>query len=170
MVRVDVGGSHRYRYTVERMYAGDPLYALGDFTTQPWNDEDDEEEDDRSDEAAADGRAVGGNARDVGGKEDEEEGEAGERGVGGEESGGTLLVTEAWGPDWNGDERYEELRARAAALTARRMERGRSGPFILSTTPRQAMVELQRLGWKAALAVALVPLGLAALLLWLRYA
>lgn len=166
MVRVHGGRSHRYRYTEERMYAGDPLYALGNLTKQPWDEEDEEEADDGLDEAASDRGIAGRAARDVGGEEDE--GEAGEQRLGGEESGETTSAM-AWGPGWNGDERYEELRARAAALTARRIERGRSGPFILSTTPRQAMLEPQRLGWKAALAVALVPLGLVALLLWLRY-
>lgn len=172
MVRVHGGRSHRYRYTEERMYAGDPLYALGDFTTRPRDDEDDDDEDDGLDEAAFDSAAGGRGASDVEGEEHEDEG-SGEDGVeraGGDGSVETTSVAAPWGPGWDGDERYEELGARAAALTSRRIERGRSGPFILSTTPRQTMVELQRIGWKGALAVALVPPGLAALLLWLRYA
>lgn len=176
MVRVSGGRSHWYRYTEERMYAGDPLYALGDFTTQPWGDEDDEEdeEEDGLDEAASRSGIADRGARAIGGEadedDDENEGEEGERRVRGEESGEITTGSAAWGPGWDGDERYEELRGRAAALTARRLERGRSGPLILSTTSREKMVELQRTGWKAALGVGIVPLGLAALLLWLRYA
>lgn len=46
----------KYRYTEERIYAGDPLYALGEFSTGASADDDDDEEDgpDRA-EAPTDG-------------------------------------------------------------------------------------------------------------------
>lgn len=167
MVRVYGGTGRRYRYTEERMYAGDPLYALGDFTTKPWDEAaEDEEDDDELDEAAANDAAA--DVRDRRGDEENEENEEEEVEQGAPHAAESRAAV--WGPGWDGDERYEELRTRAAALTSRCLARGASGPFLLSTTPRQKMLELQALGWKAALVVALVPLGLAALLLWLRYA
>lgn len=45
----------------------------------------------------------------------------------------------------------------------------RKNPFVLSTTPQDKLLESNRAGWKATLIIALVPLGLDVLLLWLRY-
>lgn len=166
MVRVYGGLGRRYRYTEERMYAGDPLYALGEFTTAPWNE--DEDGDDELDAASADDAA---DDRDIGDEEaEDEDDEAGGEPVDENETGRRRAAAVSWAPGWDGDERYDELRARAAALTSRRLQRGAPGPFLISTTPQRKMLELQGLAWKGALLVALVPAGLAALLLWLRYA
>jgi len=168
MVRVHGGLGRRYRYTEERMYAGDPLYALGEFITAPWDEDEAEDADDELDAASAGDAA---DDRDVGDEEDEEEDdEAGGEPFDESAAGKVGGAAASWGPGWDGDERYDELRARAAALTSRRLQRGASGPFLISTTPQRKMLELQGLAWKGALLVALVPAGLATLLLWLRYA
>jgi hypothetical protein len=52
MVRISTGG---FRYREERIYAGDPLYALGDFLVDPWPaDEDDEEPEEQAENAGPD--------------------------------------------------------------------------------------------------------------------
>jgi hypothetical protein len=64
----------------------------------------------------------------------------------------------------------EQLSARAAILTDAVIERGSGAePFMFSTTPKDQHAELTELGGRAALGVAVVPLGLAALLLWVRF-
>jgi hypothetical protein len=49
MLRVE-GTSGGYRYTEARIYPGDPLLALGDFTAAPWPGRGDDEEDVEEDE------------------------------------------------------------------------------------------------------------------------
>jgi hypothetical protein len=49
MLRVETGG---LRYREERIYPGDPLYALGDFTSAPFS-ADDEDEEEEAEEAEA---------------------------------------------------------------------------------------------------------------------
>jgi hypothetical protein len=43
-------------------------------------------------------------------------------------------------------------------------------PFLLSTTPRARLLEVQGRAWKASVGLALVPFAIAALLVWLRLA
>jgi hypothetical protein len=130
------GSSGGFRYSEARIYPGDPLYALGDFTAEPWDAEDDEE--DAGEPLAA--------------EDAEDDGDD----------------AEPW-DGWSDLERLDGLYARAAALTPRRILRGSSQPFLLSTTPEEKLAEAQGLAWKAALGIAPLPGALAALLLWLRY-
>ncbi len=44
LLRVATTGAHRYRYTEERIYVGDPLYALGELQVEPDLDEDEDED------------------------------------------------------------------------------------------------------------------------------
>ncbi len=43
LLRVATTGAHRYRYTEERIYVGDPIYALGELRVEPALDDDDSE-------------------------------------------------------------------------------------------------------------------------------
>jgi hypothetical protein len=63
MLRISSGG---FRYREERIYAGDPLYALGDFVAEPWpaDDEDDEQEADEETGAGAAGESAPPEAED----------------------------------------------------------------------------------------------------------
>jgi hypothetical protein len=128
-----------YRYTEERIYAGDPLYALGQFSTAPWAVEDDEDEG-GADEADTEDELV----------EDDDDGP------------GT-------GNDWDPFEREDELIQQATAMTSRRIERPTSRPYLLSTTPQAKLLDVHNKGWKGALGVAIVPAAIAVVLLWLRF-
>lgn len=64
----------------------------------------------------------------------------------------------------------EQLTDRGRRATAAFITRGDGKqPFIVTTTPKAAHAELTALGSQAAMGVALVPLGLAVLLLWARF-
>lgn len=53
MVRIGGTAGRRYRYTEERIYAGDPLYALGELTVGEEGIEVDDDEEDRGDDEAS---------------------------------------------------------------------------------------------------------------------
>jgi hypothetical protein len=110
------GGSHDYRYTEERIYAGDPLFVLGRFSSG------------RSSSATND--------------EDDEDGE--------------------------GDEE-DDLERRATRITRAAIGKASGKPLILSTTPQASHLAMTELGSEAALYLALIPFGIAALLLWTRF-
>jgi hypothetical protein len=138
MVQVAGGGRRRYRYTEERIYAGDPLLVLGDFSSGRFASdaaEDDEEV------AAAEG----------------EEAEAADEPA----------------PDdaWDDSRLADRLAEHAAQVTRASIGKGASRkPFLFTTTPQAKHLELTARGGKAALGVALFPLAIAALLVWLRFA
>jgi len=117
----ELSGAHPYRYSEERIYAGDPLLVLGEFKTHTFDPAD--------------------------------EGDAG--------------ATPSEDPE---EARADALRAAAQKVTRAAIARG-SGkqPFILTTTPQSQHVDLTQKGGIAAIVVALVPLGIAALLLWARF-
>jgi hypothetical protein len=125
MVRSGGGRSARFRYTEERIFAGDPLFVTGRL---------------------------------------------GRRGAGQNEC--DRVPSEDAAGDAPADREAEaDLAARAATITDRWLRRDPDGrPFLLSTTRRETHVYLNELGAKAALRVALVPLGLAALLVLFRWA
>lgn len=64
-----------------------------------------------------------------------------------------------------------ETAAMAAAGTTRSIRRSADGnrPFIMTTTPHDAHIAMMSLGGSAAYSVALVPLAIAALLVWARF-
>jgi hypothetical protein len=129
-----------YRYTEARIYPGDSLLVLGDFTTDPW----------RSPEELGEEAASG---------------EAGEP----EEEGAPTGVSDPRA-DWFDPVRLDAFYDRAERLTPRRIGSLSDRPFLLSTTPRARLLEAQGRAWKAAIGVALVPFAIAALLVWLRFA
>jgi hypothetical protein len=57
-VRVYGTPGKEYRYTEERIYAGDPLYALGQFSTVRWQDDDEDDDDEADVEPAAEDEAA----------------------------------------------------------------------------------------------------------------
>lgn len=136
------GGSRRYRYSEERIYDGDPLLVLGSFTRAVRRDEDDDEDFDDAVESSGSREAA------------EAEAEAAEDEV-----------------DLGGDEEaVERLYKRAPEVTTSVISRGTGPqPFVLTTTPKAMHIELSERGGMAAMAIALVPLGLAALMLWARF-
>jgi hypothetical protein len=118
---LDIAGTAKFRYYEERMYAGDPLLVLGEFTSGRFGPRD--ETDDQEDAAAA----------------------------------GEL------DPD-------DKLLVRAREVTKATIQRGTGKqPFMMTTTSQAEHLKLTSLGSSAALGVAVVPLLLAALLLWVRF-
>lgn len=144
------GGENRFRYTEERIYGGDPLYVLGWFETAASDAEDEDDADD-------------------GGDGDSDEDSADEATAGALESGSgeqaLRFPFEVSNTDWPA----EEVLRRVAGT--RRLGRSpqRGQPFLISTMPQDKMVEMNALGAKGALFLALVPLAVAALLLWWRF-
>jgi hypothetical protein len=143
MLRIE-GFSGGYRYSEARIHPGDPLLALGDFTAAPWDADDVDE-----------------GESEAGGAEEDEEAS----GSGTEDEAGEGYEGDAW----SDLARLDAFLERAARVTPRRLQRTGSLPFLLSTTPRAKLAEVQGVAWKGALGLALVPAALAALLLWLRF-
>jgi hypothetical protein len=127
-VKIYGAAGTKYRYTEERIYAGDPFYALGQFSTAAAADDDEDDEPDRA-EAPDDGA----------------------------------------GPAWDSPSRLADFRRRALAKTKRRLSQPMGKPYVLSTTPQAKLLEVHSKGSRGALFVAVVPLAIAIVLLWLRY-
>jgi hypothetical protein len=126
------GTNHRYRYTEERIYAGDPLLVLGQFSRRGTSPIDDEARGDEN------------------GQQPDPEDEPGTTGAAG-------LDDEA------------AIAARAARVTSASIGKAPGKPLILSTTPQASHLAMTEFGSEAAVYVALIPFGLAALLLWTRF-
>ena len=134
----------KYRYTEERIYAGDPLYALGRFATL----RDDIDPADDDDEAAA-----GTEEADVNGKEPEDPRAAAVAAVGA----------------WDDDAQFDALIQEAWTITHRHLSHAADRPYLLSTTPQAKLLEVHGKGWKASLFVAIVPAAIALALVWFRF-
>ncbi|HUL72613.1 MAG TPA: GIDE domain-containing protein [Vicinamibacterales bacterium] len=121
----EIATTGTFRYSEERIYAGDPLLVLGEFMTHTFDAAD---EDDDADPGAASPETDPEEARD------------------------------------------EALLAAAQKVTRATIGRG-SGrqPLIITTTPQAQHIALSEKGGVAAYVVALVPLGIAVLLLWARF-
>jgi hypothetical protein len=148
MIEVSGGPNSKYRFSEERIYAGDPLLVLGDFSTGRFGTASSFATDDEDDLDIADDES------DEDGGDDDE----GKDGVSADD-----LV-------WGDPERDDALLEKAREVTRATIEYG-SGkqPFILTTTPQDKHVEMTGLGAKGAIGVAIVPLALAAFLLWARF-
>jgi hypothetical protein len=120
MLQVYGTPGRKFRYTEERIYDGDPLYALGKFVST------------------------------AGGEDDEDE----------EDEGGAL-----------GEDKFEVLDRKAKETTPRRIcsTNAKQRPFLLSTTPRERFLAVNRGGSMGAMFVATIPLGLAVIFLWQRF-
>lgn len=124
-----------FRYFEERIYAGNPLFVLGEFSQGRFEPPDLVDETDEKDEAAAD------------------------------------EPLEPQEPDpWDDFALTDRLREQAAQTTTAFIAKGESGkPFILSTTLQAAHVALSDMGGQAALGIAVIPLAVAALMLYARF-
>ena len=135
-----------YRYTEARIYAGDPLLAVGRFTNRRFDAPDldappeEPEEPDEPAIAVVPRRPAA----------------AAER-----------PSIDAWAA--TDEERSEALTVRAARLTPLEIGLGGRGePLILSTTSEAAHIAMAEMGSQAAFTIALVPLAIAALVLYTR--
>jgi hypothetical protein len=144
----DDGGTYSYRYYEERIYDGDPLLVLGYFTRDAHQDGDDN--DDFEEQAGPAPQGPNG---------------AADREADAEDGDSTSLEIE----DPATEQLVRQLFERAAQETTSVVSCG-SGerPFVLTTTPKERHVDLSARGGNAAIGLALVPLALAALLLWTR--
>jgi hypothetical protein len=129
---LEVASTGDYRYTEERIYAGDPLLALGEFRTHTFDAPDEDEDVD-----------------------------------------GAAAQTIADGPLTDDDvisAREDALFAAAHKISRTTISHG-SGkqPLILTTTSQAKHVEMSEKGGLAAVVVALVPLGIALVLIWARF-
>lgn len=145
-LEVSGGPNRRYRYTESRIYAGDALLVVGQFAsgrfTSTADDDEDDEDDDLLDDAAAD---TGDGAA-----EDD------------------AAATNAWRAYDN--EREATLWQLGADVTRARVSPGGKGqPLVLAAATAATHVAMNEMGAQAALYVALVPLGIAALLLLARF-
>lgn len=149
LLEVAGGRNSRYRYSEERIYAGDPLLVMGEFLTarsaaaaaaaEDENDEDDEENDED--------QAVSGDA-DLESELDDDDLEE---------------IAEA--------ERAGKARTRAEAITKAWIGMGTGErPFIVSTTLKAIHVANTSMGAQGALTGAAVPAAIALFLLWARFA
>lgn len=135
-----------FRYTEQRVYAGDPLFALGDFATTPWDTS--EESDEDEDMADAEAEAALDSADGTDDEADDDE----------------------WDDDFPADSsRFDEICRHAMSLTSRQVRRSATQPYLLSTTPQGKLQQVHDSGWKGALFVSLVPTTIVGLLIWLRF-
>jgi hypothetical protein len=114
------GPNSKFRYSEERIYAGNPLLVLGEFT---------------------DGLAIPQ----------------------------PVIVDEEVADEEDPNEEELALQAAAGTKASIRAGTGDGPPFILTTTPQEAHVAAMSKGGSAALGIAVLPLAIAALLVWLRF-
>jgi hypothetical protein len=116
MLEVKGGPNSRYRYSEERIYAGDRLFVQGAFSTGLVIEHDDDVADEEVDV----------------------------------------------------DEEEQAVQDAAGTKASIRYRRGEP-PFIMSTTARDEHVATMAMGGSAALAIAVLPLAIAALVVWARF-
>jgi hypothetical protein len=140
MLRIEGTPGRRFRYTEERIYVGDALYALGRFV-----------------------RGVG--------SDDEDDDDVGTRQPRNPNPGSGDQKAAFKNGSWLGKDWFRELDRIVKETAVRRLlpTHSKQQPFLLSTTPREKFLEVNRGGSKAALFVAGLPLGLAVTFLWLRF-
>lgn len=135
-----------YRYTEARIYAGDPLLAVGRVTNRRFEAPDLDMPPEEPDDADAPAVAVG----------PPRPAAAAER-----------PAIDAWTAA--DEERSETLTTRAAALTPLEIGiGGRGEPLIVSTTSEAAHVAMAEMGSQAAFTIAVTLLGIVALVLYTR--
>lgn len=146
----------KYRYFEERIYHGDPLLVLGEFSRRQFDadlEDDDDDDDDEED--------VNGEELDESDLTDADESEATS-----DEADGDRVDLSAW----EDSGRDDQLTTLAGRTTRACIQQGSgSKPFIVTTTPQATHVYVTEVGGQAALYMALGPIGLVALLLYARY-
>ena len=144
MVEISGTANTRFRYFEERIYDGDPLLVLGQFTTArlalALEAEEDEEED----------------------EEDPGDGET--------DAGEDDALTDEDREAIADGERDDAIREQAEAITKAWIGRGAAAkPFILSTTLQAVDVAQSSMASQAVLTGAAVPAAIALFLLWVRF-
>jgi hypothetical protein len=144
MVEVSGGPNSKFRYSEERIYAGDALLVLGEFTTGRFGPSSDEDEED-------DDAAEAEDAAETDGAQDEDESD---RAVG--------RIQDL--------QKEDRMMDAARAVTKATIWKGTGAqPFLFTTTSQADHVALSTVGGTALLGMAVVPLGLVLLLIWLRF-
>lgn len=144
------GGSNKYRYTESRIYPGDALLVVGQFTNGRFAATDDDEDDDEDDGDTL----VGAD----GVEDDPSDDDAGY------DDGGARRWTAY------DEERTETLhKIGRSATRAWITHGGKAHPLIVANATAATHVAMNEMGAQAALYVALVPLGIAALMLLARF-
>jgi hypothetical protein len=139
LVEVAGGADSRFRYTEERIYPGDPLTVVGLLTRRREAAEVDDEDDDTDDADPGD-----------------------------DDDPLPASTADAW--QTADDERTDTLTAKASAITTASIMKGaRKQPLIIAATSADTHVYMSEMGAQAAFMVALVPLGIAALVLLARF-
>jgi E3 Ubiquitin ligase len=147
MLEVSGGPNSKFRYSEERIYAGDPLLVLGEFSSGRFDEAADDDEDDEDAIEELDEAAGGDEAEDLEGDESER---AAER------------IEDL--------ELEDRLMDAARTVTKATIAKGSGAqPFLFTTTPQADHVAMSSVGGSAALGIAVIPLGLALLLIWLRF-
>lgn len=144
-IEVSGGPNSQYRYSESRIYPGDALLVVGLFSSGRFSstDDDDEDEDeDVLDDAAADG--VDGHA------------------------GDDATESNAWRA-YDHEREATLWRLGAEVTRAQVSSGGKDQPIILAAATAATHVAMNEMGAQAALYVALVPLGIAALMLFARF-
>lgn len=140
MLEVAGGANHRFRYTEMRIYPGDPLTVAGVFASHRFDARDDDGDDEDATDEATDPTATS--------------------------------RADAAGLTWQqaDSERADALDALALSVTRAEITAGGRGqPLIVAATSATTHAYMSEMGAQAAFMVALVPLGIAALVLLARW-
>lgn len=171
MMEVAGGPNSRFRYTETRIYAGDPLVVLGQYSSHRFDAAPD------LDGSAPDSSiAPGWTAADDDDDEDPPEVDAGadaadDRDEPADEGDVTASASRS-NRAWNAadSERHDTLDRLAASVTRAEIGAGGRGqPLIVAASTAATHAHMSEMGSQAAFMVALVPLGLAALVLLARF-
>ncbi|MBP7777728.1 MAG: hypothetical protein KA371_11405 [Acidobacteria bacterium] len=151
-VQVSGGPNSQFRYSEERIYAGDPLLVIGAFASHRFEPR---ELDELPPEPEALGAASPAARVTDADDEDDEDNE-------------DTAEADAWAVADR--ERYDTLWEKATAVTKAEIGAGGRGkPLIVTTTTEAAHVAMTEMGSQAAFMVALIPLGIAALVVLVRF-
>lgn len=151
-VQVSGGPNAQFRYSEERIYPGDPLLVIGAFASHRFEPRE-------LDELPSEPEALGAAspATRVAGADDEDD-----------EDNEDAAEADAWAVADR--ERYDTLWEKATAVTKAEIGAGGRGkPLIITTTTEAAHVAMTEMGSQAAFMVALIPLGIAALVVLVRF-
>jgi hypothetical protein len=162
MVQVSGGPNSRYRYTEKRIYAGDPLMVVGLFDNHRFDQPRD------LDDLPPDPSIAPGWTPDA---EDEDDVEAT---IAANAAGGAVVGANGRMArnDWDAAdiERHDTLTRLADSVTKAEIQQGGRGqPLIIAATTAATHVAMNEMGAQAAFTIALVPLGIAALVVLARF-
>ncbi|MEZ5284760.1 MAG: hypothetical protein R2712_08130 [Vicinamibacterales bacterium] len=139
MVEVSGTANTRFRYSEERIYAGDPLFVLGGFTSGRFASSAPDEEDDEPEDLDQDA------------PDDDEPADP--------HAAARIAALE----------REDAAHDRARSITRSRIGHVSGRPFVIAAAARDRHVAMMAGGSRAALGLAAVPVGLILLLLWARF-